>query len=42
MPYFSEEDIPEPFCSGSYTEAGWEGQWDDPSRPQKLFAQFAK
>lgn len=36
MPYFTAEDIPEPFCDGSLTDLGWEGRWDDASRPREI------
>lgn len=36
MPYFREEDIPEPMCGGSCRDVGWEGHWNDLSKPQEI------
>jgi hypothetical protein len=35
-PYFSPDDVPAPFCEGSFLQLTWEGAWDDPARPQEI------
>ena len=36
MPYFTEADIPEPYCGDSLNDLGWEGAWEDASRPRQI------
>jgi hypothetical protein len=37
MPYFTDDDIPEPYCEGSLIELDWEGTSpDDPTFPKLI------
>ena len=36
MPYFTDADVPEPMCDGSFIDFKWEGTWDDESRPRQM------
>ena len=36
MPYFTAADIPEPSCERSLNDLGWEGAWEDASRPRLI------
>ena len=37
MPYFTDDDIPEPCCEGSFIELDWEGTSpDDPTFPRLI------
>lgn len=36
MPYFTEADITEPWCDGSFNDLDWEGRGDDESRPHQI------